>query len=448
MVKNSPTDAQNSAVWATLMGFAMGQKKYKEAYRLFTDMKRRGIKPTSRTFGTLLKGYTQIEDWSPYTTQLENVCSLYDQVLRYHTSIKRDSQLRNDLSNIPYNLLIEIFGKAQDYRRMFDVSNSMDTTGPASPDIYTYTCLLNAIANRKTIQPSLESDPLEEESGEVAVVAPPSPIEVAYKNADEAKIIWHQLLRICGSPDLHAIRAAILPLSRGRPSDQQLALDIVHEYLGLSRPGEKAIPSKLPLHAHVLSIILSICNRTSRYRYTIHYVEQVMDSDRRKTLAREHMELVLEAHAGLAALDPGEAEQAVETLQWMLRESALPQGRFEESGLGPQIKPTSSTFDLVALACFYGGDWKSMCRTFELMTGLESDNFRGELKRPRPDFQGQRMIPSGSFMACFLRLAAKSKDVDNIKQALNVFKFYDSTLGDLLDSRVDQDKMKTEATNA
>jgi len=39
MVKNSPKDAQNSAVWAVLIGFTMEKKKYKEAFRLFTDVR-------------------------------------------------------------------------------------------------------------------------------------------------------------------------------------------------------------------------------------------------------------------------------------------------------------------------------------------------------------------------------------------------------------------------
>lgn len=39
MVRNSPPDAQNAAVWSTLITLVMSQKKYKEAYKLFNDVR-------------------------------------------------------------------------------------------------------------------------------------------------------------------------------------------------------------------------------------------------------------------------------------------------------------------------------------------------------------------------------------------------------------------------
>lgn len=388
-------------------------------------MKRRGIKPTSRTYSTLLKGYSEIEDWSNLHLQMQNVYSIYDQVQAYFENLKgRRDQAAEELNNIPYNLLIEIFGKAQEYRRMFDVYNSMDTKGPLAPNIITFTTLLNAISRRRTLKLSPQDDSAEDGS----------PLEVAYKNAADARVIWQQVLKLPDGPDSQCIRSVLVPLSNGRPTDQNLALDIVHEYLGFSRPGEARAPQKVKLHPQILALAMSIANKTAQYRATIYYLEQILDSKHRKVLAREHMELVIESHAALASSDSGEAGQALEILEWMLRESALPQSHAEESGLGNQVKPALRTFDLVALACFYGGDWKSICRTFELFSGQEVDSFRGDVRgKPRLVVRDTQAWPSGRFMACFLRTASKTGDLENIRLALNVYQFYELVLASILD---------------
>ncbi|KAF8530233.1 hypothetical protein BU17DRAFT_36176, partial [Hysterangium stoloniferum] len=434
LVKESPLDAQNSVVWTTLIKYVLKQKKYQEAYRLFTDMKRRGNRPTLRTYGTLFKGYTQIDNWDGFSLQLDNVSSLYDQLMRHTENIKESREPTEDLSNIPFNLLIEIFGKAQDFQRMYDVFNAMESKGPLAPDLFTFTALINAIGGRTLIRLSKTNDEIEDARPVVADhKASPSPTELAYKNAADAKLIWKQLIRTCGAPDAHALRAVFVPLSRGRPSDQNFILDIAQEYLGLSRPGERSLPSKMPLHPQTLNILLSTCNRASRYRFTIHYIEQIIDTRRASMLATEHMDLVMAAHAALASSDSGESEQALDMLEWMLRMSALPVAHIPESGLGPKIRPEQTTYDLVALACHYGGDWKSICRTFELMTGRSQEEFRtlGPDRLP----EDSRMKPSGSFMACFIRTAFKMSDISNRKMALNVLQYYEPSLVSLFDAQ-------------
>ncbi|KAF8579153.1 hypothetical protein K439DRAFT_416932 [Ramaria rubella] len=384
-------------------------------------MKRRGILPSWRTYGTLLKGYSQIDDWEKHPVQLDNVCSLYDQLKQYHT------EHSSEYSNIPYNLLIEIFGKAQRFQRMYDVFNDMSSPEKPSPDIHTFTVLLIAIANRKlsSLVPTPPQDGLID-TLEDDEPAPPTLNELAHKNASDAKLIWRQLLRVCGEPDSHAIRAVLKPLARGRPSDQNFALDIVHEYLGLSRPGEQALPAKLELHPHTLESLLHACNYSRRYRFTLHYVQQVIDSGRALVLAREHMDLALEAHAALAPVDSGESDQALEMLQWMLRMHALPPAPELQGGIGPQIKPTASSYDLVALACWYSGDWRNICRTFDLMTGYASDQFRGEIQEaPKPQhLRGHILRPSSGFMSSFIRTAAKTYSLDNVRLTLNILEHF------------------------
>jgi len=377
-------------------------------------MKRRGIKPTSRTYGTLLKGYTQIEDWSAFKVQLENVCNLWDQLQAYVENVGRDPDLQSDLSNIPYNLLIEIFGKAKDYQSMFDVYNSMDADGPILPDIFTYTILLNSIANRKTLQPSPSLAAL---GG-----------DLLQRNADDAKLIWRQLLRTCGTPDTHSVRAVLVTLSRGCDADQKMVLDIARDYLGLSEPNSPVSHPKISLHGLTLNLILAMCNKTERYHHTLNYVEQAKNSNRRSILTREHIGFALEAHACLSSKDSGQAAAALETLEWMLQESALPQTHVRGSGIGPQIRPRPREFDAVALTCLRNSDWDGMCRTFELLTGHKCDEFRGPTKRPRPNFGAPQVVPSVPFIAWFLQLARSTGDHANMRLALHIFGFYEPML--------------------
>ncbi|KAF8516865.1 hypothetical protein JB92DRAFT_2908642 [Gautieria morchelliformis] len=447
-VKEAPLDAQNAVVWATLIRSVITNGKYQEAYRLFIDMKRRGIRPTSRTYSTLLKGYAQIDDWERFPLQLDNVCSVYDQLRQHHGMVQPDGGPDDELSNIPYNLLITIFGKAQRFQRMFDVFNAMPPKGPLAPDMHTFTVLITAIGNR---QLSAFATPPEGKDAEADPL--PSANELAYKNASDAKLIWRQLLRVCRTPDSHAIRAILKPLSRGRPSDQNFALDIAHEYLGLSPPGKQSIPAKLPLHEQTLEAVLATSNAARRYRYTLHYIQQVIDSRPVLLLNRKHMDYALHAHAALACMDPGESEQALEMLQWMLRMQALPRAPGldrDTGGIGPQIKPATSTYDIVALACWNGGDWPNACRVFELMTGYSRDQFRGEMKAPPTSSSRQGLRPSAIFMSSFIRAATKTYDPENVRQALNILGHYglDNILEEVTDpGHPSQRKLRRQDSN-
>ena len=404
-------------------------------------MKRRGFSPTTRTYGTMLGGYARIQDWEKFPSQLENVCSLYDQLKRHHDSVKKRMGLHStELSNIPYTSLIRIFGKAQQFQRMYDVFNSLPSEGPLAPDLHTFTALLEAISNRKlsALPPSFLGS---EEEGEPA---PHTFNELKSKNASDARLIWRQLLRASTKPpgfdiDSHVIRAILKILAWGRPSDQTFAFEIVHDYLGLSRPAQQAIPAKVDLHPLTLEALLHACNNASRYSFTLHYAQQVIDSDSsegkgferlglRRILTTRHMDLVLEAHAALAALGAsGESEQALETLLWMLRMQATAPAPGKQGGIGPQIRPAASTYDLVLLTCWRSVDWKSACRTFELMTGYEADQFCGEMQSTPIQMQrsaGRALVPSTGFMSSLFRTASRTHQAKHMQQALNIFEHY------------------------
>lgn len=216
-------------------------------------MKRRGIRPHIRTFGALLQGYTQIEEWSRHTVQLKNVHSIWDQL----SGFAKNAEENEEVNLIPFNLLIKIYGKAGEYQKMYDVYNFLGEEGPLAPDIYTFTILLNAIAYRTKLD--LEGMPETIDS-----------TAVAHRNAADARLIWRDLLRTCGTPDLPAIRAVLIPLAKGRSGDQALALDICQEFLGLGSPDRKTERRPpIPIDQKTHRLISSLCNGSDLLRQAL-----------------------------------------------------------------------------------------------------------------------------------------------------------------------------------
>ncbi|KAI0036723.1 hypothetical protein K488DRAFT_81719 [Vararia minispora EC-137] len=82
-LKRMPLAAQNIKVWNTLITNVFEAKKYKLAYSLYTDLRRRGFKPSLRTFTTMLSGYHEVDDWKPLSAQLKNVHNVYDSLVNF-----------------------------------------------------------------------------------------------------------------------------------------------------------------------------------------------------------------------------------------------------------------------------------------------------------------------------------------------------------------------------
>lgn len=409
-------------------------------------MKRRGIRATIRTYGVLLQGYTQIEDWASHPAQLKNVDSIWDQLLQF----TKASGEEEELNTIPFNSLIKIYGRAEEYQKMYDVYHTLDKKGRLAPDIYTFTILLNAIANRTKL--GLKGEPQEflplvretwstiddDESAN-------DPTAVAYRNASDARLIWRDLLRTCGAPDSYAIRAMLVLLAKGRPNDQNLALDICYEFLGLAPPGERAKRTSIPIHKQTLNLILSICNNSDRFHHTLDYVRQLIsDSKRMESLTTEHMNLALKARAALVSSDHhrDHALKALETLKWMLRMSVIPRSDVDEGGLGPQIRPSCETYDLVALTCFYAKDWSTLSQTFEILFGFKVQE---AANMASSSFIRLRSELSGSFVACLLHTAVESEyRHGNTLAVLSVMRRLQTPLSQLLSHPSSKGRQKSE----
>ncbi|PFH52719.1 hypothetical protein AMATHDRAFT_139360 [Amanita thiersii Skay4041] len=409
MLKNSPLGSQNTPVWNTLIWEVMKAKRYKLAYQLYVDMKRRGHTPTTRTFQTMFKGLSRIEQWSAHTKQLENARLLYEAYQRHVSLIKKEDPSSPDLNVDPLASYIKILGDAGRFQDIFDVYYAMDTDGPLAPNLFIFTAIFRALATK----PDSASD-----------------VTVPYlKNAIDAKLVWTQMQKhLRKSPSFQVdsllVTSAISALMRGGPSEQSLAFQIVCDHFGLGASDEQpACNNALPLQAPSVDIILRLCNSAEKHALCVDFVQKIKRRPETaggiSLLDRVHMEQVLRALLAMVkntGKDDG-GDEALATLEWMLRQEITGKN-------GPKIRPALSTYNLVMEICWRAADWPSAVRTFELMTGYHAHDFiDGAVSdEPRLDKRspGRTLYPTAEIMSSMIRTALASQDRANMRQCLRI----------------------------
>ncbi|KAF9651168.1 hypothetical protein BDM02DRAFT_978609 [Thelephora ganbajun] len=409
MLQNSPLDASNVTTWNTLLLHCMMGKRFKLGYKLFTDMKRRGFKPNVRTYNVLLSGLSRIENWEEHKVQFKNAQALWQGFLQRIEQLKKINPEHKEIRSNPAAFYISILTANKDYNAVFDVLNDLDEEGPFSPTEFIYAKMFQGIAYRTQLAPGDKEN-------------------VTYRNASDAKLLWKDLtkratknLELVSSPIiLYLIKA----LMKGRPADQLYAFDVIHDYLGLSKPGEEAPPRRVEIAPMTLDAVLLLCLTTQKHRLCIHYVQQTIDeaiaNDRKPVIDHGHMEKVLRSYSAMTiAGSVGESDRAVETIEWMHQYHAL----------GWDVKPRASTYGWGLMSCWRGGDWASAARITELMTGCHAEDFVDDSQTsssPRLDdrTQGRMIVPDARDMSCLLRAALASGEVANMRQCLRMATFF------------------------
>ncbi|KAH9179623.1 hypothetical protein EDB89DRAFT_1877476 [Lactarius sanguifluus] len=313
MLQRAPKNAQNVKVWNTLIQKCMDAEKYKLAFRVFVDMKRRGFMPNIRTYATMMSGYATVEDWQPLMKQLGLVHSIYGQLLQ---QLKTSNDLVEDrtsgtgatsLIQYPIALYISILGKARNYQKALDVFHELDTDGPLAPHPKVYSALLCLSADR------VGTDDMEATTQAVS----------------DAKYVWRRLVRsLDKQPKQHveprSVDAVIKVLSHGEKSDHELMFDILRDICGLPRPGEDRPPPppKVEPNMFILGEALDGCVTAGRPEMAIHYAQIVMDSPELRPIIRVwHLTKLLRAHHVLAkrgSASPARSENAAAWIQWFM----------------------------------------------------------------------------------------------------------------------------------
>ncbi|KIJ70569.1 hypothetical protein HYDPIDRAFT_78511 [Hydnomerulius pinastri MD-312] len=413
-LQSTPRDAQNTQVWNTMLSLCLSHHRYQLAYTLFTDMKRRGFPPNSVTYLTMLKGLSHVVDWSQHPQQLENAHKLYEYYQKHVESIKyHEPDNLAELTTAPLVAYITILGAANQHQKMFDVYFALDQEGPGAPDKFVYTAMLRAIANHHDAKGKMS---------------------VRDTAASDAKHVWLQVEKAMQKrPDFELdsrlIAAAISALTRGRPNDQNLALDITVEHLGLTKAGDSG-PSKLSKHLNTwtLDAALHLCIVMQKHRLCVHFMHQVMDrikfADSRfhSLVTRTHIHKLIRAHSALASLaSPDESSRAMEALEWCLNNDAVHHI--------PALRPNEQTYHLVLMTCYRNSDWEGALKTFQLMTGIQVDSFHASEGKSPPEVQkrpkGRNLEPDVETMAFITRTALATKEHTNCLQAMWLAEFVD-----------------------
>lgn len=380
------------------------------------QMKRRGLSPTTRTYQTMFSGLSRLEHWPTHTVQLTNAHQLYDYFTKHLQAVKYHTPDSEELTVSPLAMYIKILGDAGDFQRIFDVYYAMDPEGPLAPDVTIFTAMFQVLAVRRYA-----------DGDEGAVFH--------NQSSSTAKLLWMQMLKASKKPpgftiDSHLISVALRALARGRSSDQEFALDIVRDYLGLVQPGETSVDfTNANLTVHTLAATLEVCNEMKKPRHCIYYLQQVMHPRysspkairlRSQIIDHKHMEQGLRAYVTLAQAGvPGQAAQALETLQWMLR-SEITQGN-------ANLRPEPKAFNYVLAACRFSGDWANATKTFELMTGYKAGDFvdvEEGSERGKPEMEmrskGRNLTPNAEVLSSMVRTALATQLPANIRQALRM----------------------------
>ncbi|KAK0190945.1 pentatricopeptide repeat-containing protein [Armillaria mellea] len=409
-LKNSPRDAQNAPVWNTVIWECLKQKHYQLSYQLYTDMKRRGHSPTTRTYQTMLGGLSRIEDWTSHTKQIKNAHSLYESFQRHIISLHKEKPGSLDITSVPLASYMRILGAAGLYQGMFDVYYDLDPMGPLKPDHLVFTSMFQSLS------------PLRIPYGKNESLA-------VFQNASSAKLLWSQMLKASKkhkfTVDSHLVTAAITALSRGCSSDQELAFKIVREYFGLAPSEEKlTTASTLALEPQSFAAVLMLCRSSEKASLAVDFFEQILKRPDQiggpSIIDRGHIEELMKAHQTVKP-PPENARFEYDLIEWLMHQEV-----HSIKIRAAQVRPAISTYNLALVAAFRTADWPTATKTFDLMTGFHCHDFMDgvESDSPRLDKARPRLPPTAENVSSMLRTAFATENRANMRQALRMVDFF------------------------
>ncbi|CAE6505656.1 unnamed protein product [Rhizoctonia solani] len=352
---NTPAALQGAPAWNTVIHHALSEERYNYAYTLYQQMKKRHIIPTVATYTTFMSAYAQANPKFLTSTQLERVQNLYKDWANLVVSARTDNAIAAITWVHPAAAYISVLANAKLYQTIWDTFYDLDLESPLAPNHFVFTSMFVAFAKR-TASPNdtinaVTSD--DAASGDSPESTTSSLSDVKVKNAQDARLLWRQLVRSLERRpfpvDSHLVVAALRALQHGEKPELDLALSIVGQYLGLRAPDGPAPPEPtkpLELNVRLLDSALSVCNAAKRPDLTRHFLDIMTSPEhpQRSIVNTGAMNLLLEAYASL-----GDRRQIVRTIDWMIREGALPGGL--------EVLPGSSSWCIALRACLDAQDW-------------------------------------------------------------------------------------------
>ncbi|KXG54141.1 uncharacterized protein PGRI_072850 [Penicillium griseofulvum] len=129
--------------WNHLLQYCMDQNHPQAAFKFYNDMKKRGRKPTPRTYTIMLKGFAS----APRSLAIaKTAASVYRSIDSPNSGVKLDI--------IHTNAMLTVCHRHWDMDRLWKIAGDLPEEGPGAPDATTYTIILNAVqfASRRDVE--------------------------------------------------------------------------------------------------------------------------------------------------------------------------------------------------------------------------------------------------------------------------------------------------------
>ncbi|KAL1920645.1 uncharacterized protein VTP21DRAFT_1022 [Calcarisporiella thermophila] len=136
LVKSTTISSQSDVVWNKLIQECSRAKRTRLAFRVYNEMKRRGFKPTDRTYTLLLESLAN-NPTSPDT--VEQATALYNQI-----SDPEDTPP----SIIHTNAYLKVLSRAGNPSAVLRIYDTMPKKGPLSPDNITFQIVIGSLAHK------------------------------------------------------------------------------------------------------------------------------------------------------------------------------------------------------------------------------------------------------------------------------------------------------------
>ncbi|KAL4986325.1 hypothetical protein BDW68DRAFT_163422 [Aspergillus falconensis] len=127
--------------WNAILAYCFEKGHAEAAFRFWNDMKKRGGKPNSFAYTTMLRGMGHVNR----TTRVDPM-SMARSI--YQNMLDPDSPV--EVTLIHHNAMMTACGLHGDMNLLWEIAGSLPEEGPGSPDVITYTIILNSL--RRQIQ--------------------------------------------------------------------------------------------------------------------------------------------------------------------------------------------------------------------------------------------------------------------------------------------------------
>ncbi|GAA5942438.1 uncharacterized protein JCM15063_006249 [Sporobolomyces koalae] len=462
LLHTAPPHAATTVVWNVLLNAILqnntseGTGQIKRAYEVWHDMKKRGVKPTARSFGTFLSGAAKIAkkleargvakgDGPPKEVIGSDVRNkveiIHKQWLVYQLrvqekqpeateAVKEGEDTVTDLNVHPTNQYLAFLASSlslstepatvskhlSHLMTTFDSIAMPTAAEPVTRNAVTYALVLNAL--RTALHLSLSSRP------------PPS-FPTSQQLLDGALAIFSPLVTERHLPDQDPLTPQLAtsflslfllpPASTISLSTQQSILDLLPRMHGLVSPGELAslappaaatvpVPVSSPaLDSGALKCVLSVLSKWEKHDHVQAVWEQVNEYPERYFASGtneteiEHAEVVIESFGKLGDIDSAQA-----MLNRLLLE---PQGSV--------LRPRLQTLETVLEASLRSGNYPAALATYQLFSSPSSTLTSCDKDDPSLDSRVE-FSPSFKATTTLLLTAYNSRDKTKIWSILKL----------------------------